>query len=610
MANSIQKRKVRDIEESFYYLNPLEKIPKEYWEEEVWLQVPVNVGAKLRVNAHKHLRDQLNYRFLVHQLGLTDSIQELTQRELWYYIEILLERDDMVMDSVYETLFLIEIERYCSRITNVSGYTYWGYVLDTLKVKSKGRAMIYEDVNRAIALDKDTLINYTETPFFLLICEKEGTLTGVLEELIKRDYKKEHFYCINAGGMATTNLIRLIRKYRGLKNFHIFVLHDFDMKGIQIFLDIMKHFTCESIGVNSDFLEYSGYEFDKLCEGYKNKKGKKLDCVDNKTEVGTRTVLDGLDIDIVKKEKYREWVDTVVWSRIELNSITAHNVERDPTASKVKDFVDYFEHITEESKFNLTRVKAFPKREYSRFTEKVIWSIKSSILFNHNREPEFIKELLSKNMELIEGESREFIKEVDEFKTSWRQSFLNIRNKLDKLKEDEIENKEEKIYAFNENNPNIFNVEWWQILEELMGDSIDKMDNEVIKLRKYISLKNLREYLKHKRELESHKGYTTKVEFKINQQKVKLKRYVKDNELTGRVRRNKLYKVMDRQLKRTDEYKTAKKETNKLVEDLNEEKEEEKDRRAEIVEALRKRMEKTIDRYESKLDALINEKHE
>ncbi|KKL13109.1 hypothetical protein LCGC14_2529090, partial [marine sediment metagenome] len=48
----IQRKKLIDTKEDFYYLDPLKNIAEEYWNQEIWLLVPYK-RAPIRLDAHK-----------------------------------------------------------------------------------------------------------------------------------------------------------------------------------------------------------------------------------------------------------------------------------------------------------------------------------------------------------------------------------------------------------------------------------------------------------------------------------------------------------------------------------------------------------------------------
>jgi len=49
----VERKKLIDTKDDFYYLDPLKNIPEEYWNEEIWIHIEYN-GAPLK----KELKNQ------------------------------------------------------------------------------------------------------------------------------------------------------------------------------------------------------------------------------------------------------------------------------------------------------------------------------------------------------------------------------------------------------------------------------------------------------------------------------------------------------------------------------------------------------------------------
>lgn len=616
----IQRKKIIDTKEDFYYLDILKNIPKEYWNLKVWLLVPIK-RTPIKKDAHKRLRDFLNERFILHQLRqlrlrlipIIESI-EMTKREVWYYVEILAERDDMVMDTNY-IAFTKAMDNYCKTIKKKIGVDYWAYVLDVLVIKAKARATIYEEDNeeeglwKPIGLDKDTLKKYTNAPFFLILCEKEDTITALLKEIIEKGYNGNYFYCLNLGGEAPTNAIRLLRKYTPIKNFHCFVLHDMDIKGLEIFFDMKKHFNCKSIGVNPEFLEYCEYDFNKLSEKYKNNKGKTLERVSEKLEIGVHTILDGLNISIEEKEKYNSWIEMCIERRIELNSITAHKIESDPSVSKVVDFVDYFIHILEETPWNLTRLRPLKKEgDWNDY-----WTIKTKI----NRVetyPKFIENFAEDNTNLLGNKIKEehkkyleTIKEIDNIITT---NTENIRDKLEDLNQSEKESIDNIIENLTEEYPKIFDIDWENVLLNTYPERIEKL-NKLIKMsEKGVRLNCIKKHIQLTRQLKNYTGSIKKEapEKTIKAKAKELRTHIyNDSGRPEAIKRREGYdKSLRVSLQHTTEYKEAKVDITNLEEELEERKEKE-DKRLEFLENFKSGIEEAFTELIRDLNEFDNE---
>ncbi|MBA7467090.1 hypothetical protein ES707_02286 [subsurface metagenome] len=600
MAQTIERKRIIDIKKDFYYLDPLKNIPEIYWNQKIWLQVP-SKQAPIRIETNKRLRDFLNERFILHQLRqlklrpipITESI-EMTKREVWYYIEILAKRDNKPFDGNYKG-FVKAIKLYCETIQEEVDVPYWGYVLDVLKIKSKARATIYEEDDKieglwkSVGLDKDTLENYTDAPFFLIYCEKEDTITAFLKELLRRGYNKEYFYCLNLGGEATTNAIRLLREYLNIKNFHCFVLHDIDLSGLEIFFDIRKHFNCKSIGVNPEFLEYSGYDFDELSEGYKSEASRKM------VEKKTYTVFNELDISIEEREKYLSWIERCSEKRIELNSITAHKIESDPSVSKVNDFVDYFIHVLEETPWNLNNLRALKKSEkktdyFGRWDEKTyVWNMKSKIP-RVRVYPNLILEFDEENIveDKINEEYKGYFDVITEISNVITTNTETIEEKLEDLTNTEKEVINNLIDEIKGEYPKIFEgINWREVLESKYPNKVKKLNNLIKMSEKGVRFRNIKKYVELTKQLKSYIGSIMEdIPEKIIRAKEKEFR-THILEYSGRpeaIKRKRKYdKGLQRNLRQTTEYKETKADMTKLGEEL-EERQKKEDKRLEFLE--------------------------
>ncbi|MFW9973549.1 MAG: hypothetical protein ACFFDF_25435 [Candidatus Odinarchaeota archaeon] len=615
---SMKRKKIIDTKEAFYYLDPLKKIPEEYWNQEIWIQVPDKCSV-IQKDAHKRLRDFLNERFILYQLGLDEKIVEMTQREVWYYIEILEERDNMVMDTIYKPSFVKEIGNYCKRIQEYVNVEYWGYVLDTLKIKTKARATVYEEVDLEwvpIGLDKNTLKNYADAPFFLVLCEKEDTITAFLKEIIKKGYNKNHFHCLNLEGESSTNVIRLLRKYIPVKNFHCFILHDMDISGLGIFFDMKRHFNCISIGINPDFLKYCNYDFNQLCENYKNKKGKTLKRVSMTMEEQVRTVLNEVDISIEEKQRYNSWIEMCIEKRIELNSITAHKIENNPSVSKVTDFIDYFTYILEQEKWDLTRKRELRKNGYSKITtkEKISkyqtqittgyreWSIKPKLDILQVKQPEFIGIVKKKGEEIFTEESKTFLKKINEIvDLSWS-FYSQVTDIFDPIKEKEKTNRNQKIHDFIEENRYLFDIKW----NNFIKDKKETMKYNVRLIKRHLKLRCSRKYFITRRKLMNHEGYVKVPEAKVEKVEEKMGNRVYNYGFNENKKIIELKKELEEKLKETNKYNEAKEEAYKLTEKLDK-LEIKKDKRVEILDNFKKKIEDVFTELIDDLNELNNE---
>jgi len=626
---SLQKRKVSNIKEDFFYLEPLEYIPKEYWEEEVWLLVPAKKSYLYETK--RRLRDFLNERYILYQLkklGLDkyDSVIEMTQREAWYYIEIVIDRakkvleaekadkeriKKMKMDGTYND-FTSGMIKFCKDIRETAGEPYWGYVYDILRIKAKARATVYEitkdkdekDVYKAIGLDKDTLINYTDAPLYLILCEKEDIVTAFLKELLKRGYNKEYFYCINMGGEATSNVVRLLRKYNEIKNFHCFILHDMDISGLRVFFNMKKHFNCKSIGVNPEFLEHCEHKFDDFSEEYRtdSEKGKVRERCSDEMEQGAHTTLGELDISIEEFEKYKSWINRCVKKRVELNSITTFRLEEDHTKSKVIDFINYFIHILEETPWNINRIRPLKKEEkvldyWKEWDGKsYLWTIKTRIP-RVGVYPDLILEFDKEDaIEVkISEECEDYLSRINEIDDLITTNTESVKERLEGLKDAEDEAKNDMVDEIKKEHPKIFDwISWRDILQSIYPGKVEKMNRLIKTAQKRVQISNKTEWVKLKRKLRSYVGSIkdNMPEKAIRAKEQELREYTKTN--TARISaiemKDRFNKHLQFNLRLTTEYKEVEADITKLKEELEDRKAKE-DKRIELLDKFKEKIE-------------------
>jgi len=360
----IKEIKVRELEA---YV--LKDIPERYYDETVYILCN-HYKNKPPYKASYKLRKLMNRRFVFYQLELIDRLQEMSNREMWYFVEIMCGGQiDYGAKKPYKDSFIGQVKNFLKAIAKLYDIEYWGDVYELLKITAKARAMIY-DSGKKIPLDIKAVPKYTEVPFFFIICEKEDILRAMLKEIENRGYYYG-FIGINTEGMGTTNVIKLIREYSEVKNFHCFVSHDLDISGLNIYLNLKRHFNCDSIGVNPKMLDSIGIKFNDVCEKYNKKYNIK----------GHNTTLENANLNDTERKEIKEWSKMCRYKKVELNCITAHRLYETPHESKVKDLVDYFEVVLQEKEWNLNRYR---KPEYTEIAVSRIY-IYYPQLSNENR---------------------------------------------------------------------------------------------------------------------------------------------------------------------------------------------------------------------------------
>lgn len=624
--NSIVKKRVNEVRNDFYFINPLEFIPEEEWDKVVWLQVQKT--SKLEKNTNKKLRDFLNLRFILHQLDLDNDIEELWQRQSWYKIEDELSDHKLVMDSNY-TIYRGEIERYCNRIKDILGYNYWAYSLDTLKIKTKGTGMIYDYIDgkvRTIGLDKNAIEDYLSVPLFFITAEKQSVAEMILEGLQKRGIDKGRFRVINTGRQSPTNVIRLLRRYKYIKNFHVYTLTDADVSGVQIYLDIKRHDQTkhgnfiESVGVNPDFMDFHGYKIDEFSEMYKTKKGKPMEqCLSSEYKKARKVLEDITNKD--KHTKYDSWIEQYRNRKIELDSIIARK--------GIDSFVDYMEYIIGNSKWNLLRIgdikprdSLFYKEYKTRYNDDGTWyrtmpinptiisySIEPSIdrIYTLDQ-PFFINEFYEAKENSIITENAELSNIVNEIEDIVAQC-RDINDKLYDItsKEEEYlaERKEQILKVFEDENPEIFDIDWDSLHDK---EKITQLNQQIEMHEKWLRVKCTLKYRRIRKGLKNYQGSIKedKPEQAILEKNIELAKYI----VKQKERKNEKVKVYDAiirdELKETEEYKNAEKlvkdfgEFTDTIEDIT-------DNKVQRLEMLKNKMKEAINEWNEELEAIINE---
>ena len=656
-TNVLKKKRLIDTKDNFIFIDILDRIPEEHHEKEIWIRTDTTGrGRKSNSYTIKFLREYLNERFILYQLGLIDdSIINMSHRDLWYFLEdelkiinkeklkltdkeriilankdklkltnkerMLLADKDIAMDCGFDGDFRPFIERYCEEFKERVGIKYWLFLRDELKIRAKARGVIYEVSKdeygtvkyKPVGLDFKTVEDYTDDPFFLVLCEKEGVIKAFLKELIERGFNKDHFHCINIGGIAPGDVIRLIRRYNKIKNFHCFVLHDMDISGLGILLNIRKHFPCESIGVNPDLLEYCKYDFNKMSVKYRDgDTGKELPTANEITIETVKTVLNELDIPIEEWEIYNKWFNMCIERKVELNAITAHRIRSDPLISKTVDFVDYFVHFIEEKKWNLNRLRDLKKFEKIPYTDRYRWTIKTHIP-RVDVYPDFIwkfdKEDAIENK--INEEYKDYLDAINEIDDLITNNTRDIKEKLENIKDAEEETINDKIGEIKKEYPKIFDgVSWREVLQSVYPGKVEKMNDLIEWLEKRVQFRNKREYIKLKRQLENYIGSIKDdiPEKTIRAKEQELREYTKTN--TARKNAIKMKRGFNKHLqlnlRRTIEYKEVKADITKLKEEL-EEREEKEDKRLELLNNFKEKLEEVFTELIGELDKFEGE---
>lgn len=508
--NGLKKVMVSELPANF-----LNAIPSEYHDKEVFI-----VDINNTKNASIEIFDILNFRFVcISQIGL--DLQETTNRQIWYNMETKLKRKGLVIDytgnseAQYRTC-LKTIKNFCEKLQDYFNVEYWGLVMDELKVQSKGRAIIYDINMNSTILDITCLIDFKisdkpfndefiNTPFFLLICEKEDTLKSMMSELKARGYNCG-FYGIITQGYSSTSTIRLLMKFTSVSNFHVFVVHDFDIDGLKIFFDIKKTFNnAESSGINQEMLDFAGVKFDEINQDYKSGKAKQVQIT------GAETMIKSLSVDKKTQEKYNSWVKITIPKRAELDSLLALAQDKDLFANKTRWLVDYLELKLKNKKFNLNRYK------------KVSYS-KTDVYKPSVSKPDFIETI------------------------------------IDEIKEKAVEKINEYLTSMDLG----YSSDWQNLIES----DIEYMQKAFNQLQKAYNWKGRNQAMLYKRNNRNYVDSLTGVKSIIRSQSNDL--YSTERDIQSKLQniRTKMEKILERKLKRTSEYSEVQETLENLKDDI------------------------------------------
>lgn len=609
MNNKYKKDQVKEV---LVKDLPKDQFPHEYMKfvkpedhNKTVFYVTFQITNTKATTAGMEMNKLMNYRYVFKQLEIDFPKTDL--REIWYNIQTILKRKyKKAMDMGFPSLEkAVGGSGYCQKLYKHLGFEYWGYVYDYLKITPAEVIVVYEpNLTKEFLLNTRTIPKIAETPFFLVISEKKETIVDVMEELYNRGYRNG-YYGINLGKVATSYGIKLLIELSNIKNFHMYVLHDLDISGLKIFLDMkkwIKRATIESIGVNPEFLRIADIKIDDVCEGYKASK------METK---GVRGTIKELRISEVQKEIYRSWANSCLERKVELNSITAYRILEDITKPKARDYVNYLIQKIEEKNWNLTRVKNFTRKQ-----QWIAGNYKPSnyISFDYDRTPGIIVNIESKKNEVIEKEHEAFITELDDILSDIQKKYDDIYERLSNIKSEEDIDIINKLDEFKEQFPELFDVSWRTIIEKRIGYSLEMMKSTIKGVGKLYDLKSLRAFLKYRIELSNYDISIKENDNSLNDLKKivenKERKWLYTDVMTYKEKGNKkiennFYKIIDNQIKKSNEYKTAKEKTTELLEEFeNIENGNIIDNRMEILEVFKEEMEQMFEKLSNELDKL------
>ena len=447
-----------DLPEGF-----LSQIPEEYYNNDVDI-----VKNTTTTKTYSEVFKLLNSRYVIKQLEL--NLQATDLRETYYSIRLIMNNKlDIPGNSDKQAKGIGEcVKRYCKKLYEHLGYKYWAYIYDYLNIKPKETVIIYDTKMNTTTLSTKNLEVFAETPFFLIICEKEEPLRATMEEMINRGYT-EGFYGVALGGTSTSYNIKLLIELSEIRNFYAFIMTDLDIGGIVIFLDMKKWFPCESIGINSEMLAFAGVDFEDGCEDYEP------------VNINFEKMFKKINISEEQKDIYRNWIRTCRERRFELNSLTALRLKEDLNISKARDFCDYLISKIEAPNraWNLNR---YDKPAY---TEPILYHIEVyKPRFIQDIEKEIdkkikdindkLKELINKIAEKQEEIKKEAYKELNEYLDTKNLRFKDDWEKL-------IQVKVNKMYKTNRIIHNLLRMRSKSVHKKIQRKNRNYKGEEVIK---------------------------------------------------------------------------------------------------------------------------------
>ncbi|MCP6718912.1 MAG: hypothetical protein KJI71_01590 [Patescibacteria group bacterium] len=420
---------VKDLPERW-----LKNIPEQFYENEVYL---VKDGS--RKNVGRELLNILNERFVRKQLEL--KMPPADNRDLWYQVHKRLKgKMDLNGDPLQQQIsFDGAVKSFCQKVKKYFKAPYWGYVQDELKIKSKARTVAFTIEGKSYLVDSETITKrwfnnekndfyeiINETPFGFIICEKEEVLKSTMRKL-REDGYRYGWLGMGTQGYASTAVIRILMEYKKeiSDKFFVFVLHDFDVDGIKIYLDMKRYFHCESVGLNPHLLERVGIDTNSLLQEYKGKSGEaKLFQIKGAMSM-IQEIFDKNLIDVKEKADLESWINACSKRRLELQSLTGYRIEEDMTQNPARDYAEYIEYLLENDEriFDLNR---FGTPKWGEYTWDDI--SEPNIV---DAKPSLIESMREEIINLLSNKIDEYLEEYDD-EDFWRDFVSDVMEAAEK----------------------------------------------------------------------------------------------------------------------------------------------------------------------------------
>ena len=307
-------------------------IPEEFDQIEVWYVVDTT-----RSEVGRLIFLFMNRRFV--QIQINQVVPRVDKREVWYLCTGDMKEGLDIKGKPTQQYISMSgmIKNFCEAVAEAFNMEYWAFAMDYLQIDAKEKATYMNPTSnsstaRAYIINKKDVEKFVSTPFFMVVCEKP-LVFDVLEDLYKKGYKKG-FIGVNTGGFAVTHFIRVLLEAKIKRdNLYIFLMTDFDLNGLQIYLDMKRYFNVELIGTNPDFISKYGMDYNNLKVSF-DTPVKKVDALRKGVEQMATTILTGTPEEI----KMHKWAKLLGESleRVELNACTAEKIKRN--RPKMEDF--------------------------------------------------------------------------------------------------------------------------------------------------------------------------------------------------------------------------------------------------------------------------------
>jgi hypothetical protein len=157
--------------------------------------------------------------------------------------------------------FEATIRRWCEKNAsglNLSEETWWR-VREALNMWAEARSVCSGESGEFL-VSRERRAAVSRACSFILICEKKTVSRKLLEVLKAEGYRLN---LVSTGGRTQSDVVEAIisvgvsLEEQGVANFYCLFLHDYDIDGVTMYLDLRKHFPgVIDVGVNGLFIEH------------------------------------------------------------------------------------------------------------------------------------------------------------------------------------------------------------------------------------------------------------------------------------------------------------------------------------------------------------------